>query len=185
MAEIKVDPLKYVEKLPEFNGKPDELHSFLRIVEDIVPLMLTFSAESQKILLNRIKSKLTGKAREAIEINSKASSWDEIKDVLVRNFGERKTATHLFDELRSINFETNAVDFYAAIKRSLRRLNNKYFGDANAKVACDANTNSALQIFVNKIPEPMRSILYAAVIQVPLRRQWISYTKATMLITTQ
>lgn len=158
---LAIDPMRYIEKLPEYGGKLDDLHSFINIVEDVIPFILTYNVASQKILFNRIKAKLVSKARETIEINNHVSSWNEIKEVLINNFGDRKSASQIYDELRSVQFNTNSVDFYNVIKHTLRRLNNKCKEEPNSKTICAANTESALNIFKHKIPEPMRSILFS------------------------
>lgn len=161
---LSIDPLKYLERVPEFNGKFGTLQNFINLIERITPLIIQYDEFSKGILSDIIKSKLTGKAREVIEINNHVHSWDDIKVVLNNNFGDRLSVEQLFDELRSQTFKTNAVDFYNDIKNILRRLNMKTEQDLqndniNLKRYLDANINSALNVFKNKVPEPLKSIL--------------------------
>uniref|UniRef100_A0A1A9WQ36 Uncharacterized protein n=1 Tax=Glossina brevipalpis TaxID=37001 RepID=A0A1A9WQ36_9MUSC len=58
----------------------------LSITERIHPLLQAYDAPSQYLFADLIKSRLKGKATEAIEINCQAQSWVEIKNVLVNNF---------------------------------------------------------------------------------------------------
>lgn len=161
---LSIDPLKYLERVPEFNGKFGTLQNFINLIERITPLIIQYDEFSKGILSDIIKSKLTGKAREVIEINNHVQSWEDIKVVLNNNFGDRLSVEQLFDELRSQTFKTNAVDFYNDIKNILRRLNMKTEQDLqndniNLKRYLDANINSALNVFKNKVPEPLKSIL--------------------------
>lgn len=161
---LSIDPLKYLERVPEFNGKFGTLQNFINLIERITPLIIQYDEFSKGILSDIIKSKLTGKAREVIEINNHVQSWEDIKVVLNNNFGDRLSVEQLFDELRRQTFKTNAVDFYNDIKNILRRLNMKTEQDLqndniNLKRYLDANINSALNVFKNKVPEPLKSIL--------------------------
>ncbi|CAD7001395.1 unnamed protein product, partial [Ceratitis capitata] len=91
---------------------------------------------SQLLFSDIIKSKLKGSARQAIEINCHATSWAEIKTILQNNFGDRRSCEELFDELRSVTFITNTLDFFNDMKTKLHRLNNKLvviLGESEAK----------------------------------------------------
>ncbi|KAI8119383.1 Gamma-aminobutyric acid type B receptor subunit 1 [Lucilia cuprina] len=118
----------------------------------IHPILRTYDELSQLVFSDIIKSRLTGKAQEIIEINTQVQSWDEIKTVLQNNSEKKNHASKL-----------TTVDFYNDIKYRLRRLNNKAAmvlgeGEAANQVAIN-NQRSALHIFKNKMPEPMRTVL--------------------------
>lgn len=161
--QIVLDPLKYLNNIPQFNGNRNDLPTFTRLIDRIHPVLTTYDELSQLLFSDIIKSRLAGKAREIIEINIQAQSWTDIKRVLENNFGEKKSCEELFDELRSVTFNNTTVDFYNDIKYRLRRLNNKSLlvlgeGEAANQVATN-NQRSALHIFKNKMPEPMRTVL--------------------------
>ena len=158
---LSIDPLKFIEQLPNFDGKGEDLFTFLELVEDIIPLLLQYDTSSQNLLLNRIKSKLRGKAREIIEINNHIRTWSEIRSVLVNSFGDKKSSFQIFDELRAVTFNSNSVEMYNQIKNILRRLNNKSKDQPNVEFSVQANNQTALNIFKDKLPEPMRSILFS------------------------
>ncbi|CAD7078647.1 unnamed protein product [Hermetia illucens] len=160
---VVIDPMKYLQKLPEFNGDPKELQTFIDLVDRVHPFLQTFDEASQLLFSDLIKSRLRGRAREAIEINCEAIAWIDIKNVLTNNFGDRKTCEQLYDELRAVTFKTHSADFYNEIKSKLRRLNNKILsilglGDDISEVVAN-NKRSALNIFKSKIPEPMKIVL--------------------------
>lgn len=165
MLTLNIDPLKYLNKLHPFNGDSRELQNFIDLIDRIHPILAKYDDLGQCIFSDIIKSKLVGKAREVAEINAHITSWDDMKTMLINNFGDRLTIEDLFDELRAAKFKTNSVEFYNEIKTILRRLNTKTKTEYQAnnilmQQTITANKESALNIFKNKLPEPMRSILY-------------------------
>lgn len=160
---VTIDPLKYLKSLPEFYGDKKDLYNFLNLVDRIHPVLTQYDTMSQLVFSDLIKSRLQGKAREVIEINFHVQSWTDIKNVLVNNFGEKLSMEELYDRLRSVVFKTTTLDFYNEIKDRLRSLNNKTSmilgSNAGAQQVAANNMKSALNIFKEKIPEPMKTIL--------------------------
>lgn len=161
--QIQLNPIKYLNNLPLYSGSKKDLNTFTKLIDRIHPLLITYDEISQLIFSDIIKSRLIGKAQEIIEINTQARSWQEIKTVLENNFGERKSCEELFDDLRSVTFSNTTLDFFNEIKFRLRLLNNKAAmimgeGEGLNQVALN-NQKSALHIFKNKMPEPMRTVL--------------------------
>lgn len=160
---IVLDPIKYLERLPEFSGDKRDLYNFITLVDRVYPLLRQYDEMSQLVFSDLIKSRLRGKARETIEINFHAQSWTDLKNILMNNFGEKYSVEDLFDRMRAVSFKTNTIEFYNEIKDKLRSLNNKTSmimgGNAGAGQIAVNNMQSALNIFKEKIPEPMRTIL--------------------------
>ncbi|CAD7011465.1 unnamed protein product, partial [Ceratitis capitata] len=160
---ITINPLKYLNQLPEFNGDYRDLQTFVNLIDRVHPLLTAYDLPSQLLFSDIIKGRLTGKARQVIEINCQAQSWTDIKNVLNNNFGDRCSLEELFDRLKSTTFKTNSVEFYNEIKQRLRNLNNKTvlsIGSGPAANECAKNNmKTALNIFKEKVPEPMRTIL--------------------------
>lgn len=160
---IVLDPIKYLERLPEFNGDKRDLYNFITLVDRVYPLLRQYDEMSQLVFSDLIKSRLRGKARETIEINFHAQSWTDVKKILMNNFGEKYSIEDLFDQMRAVSFKTNTIEFYNEIKDKLRNLNNKTSmimgGNTGAGQIATNNMQSALNIFKEKIPEPMRTIL--------------------------
>lgn len=160
---IQLDPIKYLNGLTQFNGNKNDLNTFIKLIDRIQPLLTTYDELSQLVFSDIIKSRTVGKAKEVLEINAHVRSWQEIKTVLENNFGEKKTCEELFDDLRSVTFNSNTIEFYNEIKYRLKLLNNKAAmvvgeGEGLNQVALN-NQRSALHIFKGKMPEPMRTIL--------------------------
>lgn len=160
---ITLDPIRYLERLPEFNGDKRDLYNFITLVDRIHPLLRQYDEMSQLVFSDLIKSRFKGKARETIEINFHAQTWTDMKIILMNNFGEKYSIEDLFDRMRGVTFKTNTIEFYNEIKDKLRSLNNKTCmimgGHAGAGQIARNNMQSALNIFKEKIPEPMRTIL--------------------------
>lgn len=158
---LNLDPIKYLNSLPTYNGNFDNLNNFIELLDRVQPSLNKFENNSQLIFLDIIKSKLIGKAREAIEINNSTNSWEEIKKVLFQYFGDRKSVEELYDNLRGLQFYDNCQNFYDRIKTALRRLNNKTNLDKSiiSSIETKKNCDMALRLFISKIPEPMKGIL--------------------------
>lgn len=160
---VRIDPIKYLSRLPEFNGDYRELQNFTNLVDRVHPILAAYDEPSQLLFSDLIKARLTGRAREIIEINCQAQSWADIRTILNNNFGDRCSLEELFDKLKSTNFTSNSVEFYNEIKQRLRNLNNKTIltiGPGPAANECARNNRrTALNVFKEKIPEPMRTIL--------------------------
>lgn len=160
---VRIDPLKYLDRLPEFSGDCRDLQTFINLIDRVFPILRAYDEPSQYLFSDIIKSRVKGKAREILEINCQAQSWTDIKAILINNFGERLSVEELFDRLKSSTFKTNSVEFYNDIKHRLRSLNNKtiiILGSGPAANECAKNNmRTALNVFKEKIPEPMKTIL--------------------------
>lgn len=155
-----LDPIKYAERIPEFDGSEHGLKPFIDSVELMDTTISKYEEKSQHIIFNIIKNKIIGKAREILEIYNYIHNWADLKIILQNNFSDRRSSYELFDDLRSIKFKNNLTEFYNEIQGKLRKLNIKT--EQEERKSDDKiknNINTALSIFKHKIPEPMKSIL--------------------------
>ena len=163
LNRIEIDPIKYLTNLPFYDGSFVDLYTFIDLIERIGYILETYDEISQRIFLDLIKSKLTGAAKNISDINNHLSRWTELKEVLINNFGDRLSIEQLYDQMRSLKFKVNAKTFYDEIILTLRRLNMKtrtiHQGNDGFNALIIANKRAALEIFKNKLVEPMRSIL--------------------------
>ncbi|XP_059224784.1 uncharacterized protein DDB_G0287625 [Stomoxys calcitrans] len=160
---VRIDPLKYLGNLPEFSGDYRDLQTFINLIDRVHPILRAYDEPSQYLFSDIIKGRLRGKAREIVEINCQAESWNDVKQILINNFGDRHSLEELFDKLKSVTFRSNSVEFYNEIKTGLRSLNNKtitLLGSGPATSECARNNmKTALGIFREKLPEPMKTII--------------------------
>ena len=89
---LDINPLTYLEKIQGFDGRIEDLSTFCTNVDDIIPTLLSYNEQAQRMCINIVKSKLTGKARRAIEIHPHLNNWTDIKAMLETNFGGFQTA---------------------------------------------------------------------------------------------
>lgn len=160
LRHIEIDPVKYAQKLPTFGGRTEDLKTFLDIVEVMVPTLQAYDLESQHIVVNIIKTKLTGRAQLILNINSHINTWQQIKAILISNFSDKKTSFQLLDELKLTRFETNVLDFYNTLQKKLQKFNLK--SELEGRInECENNKRIALEVFKNKVVEPVKSVLFS------------------------
>lgn len=160
LRTITIDPVKYAQKLPLFDGRTENLKSFLDVVDVMVPTLQTYDLESQRIVANIIKTKLTGRAQLIININNHLQTWNEIKYILVSNFSDKKSSFQLLDELKLTKFENSVIDFYNTLQKKLQNLNLKSELEGRRE-DCETNKRIALEIFKHKMIEPVKSVLFS------------------------
>lgn len=89
-----------VKLMPEnFDGDRYKLRSFIKQVDAVFDL----ATEEQKIpLILYVKSKIVGKAREQIDIHCDLTTWDEIAELLINLYQDKKSLDQLLEELSQI-----------------------------------------------------------------------------------
>ena len=160
LRTLDINPLNYLEKLESFDGKKENLHTFCTDVDDILPTLMQYNEQAQKMCINIVKRKLVGNARRAMEIHPHLSSWNDIKAMLQANFGGFATADQLYEQLRASSYRGNTLDFYNHIQKQLAMLNQKSSQEDRSEDVV-RNTQTALNIFITRLPQNMRTILCA------------------------
>lgn len=163
MAEprvLEINVLKYINDRPPFDGKAADLPSFISSIDDVLPLIKQYDANGQRILINTLKTKITGKAKQILDIHGHINDWIGIKNILVQNFSSHRSVIDLYEDLKSIAYKGNVLEFYNEVQYRLSVLNQKCKQE-NRLEDIPLNINSALGVFKGKISEPMKSILFA------------------------
>lgn len=109
--------LDFLTKLipAEFNGDRLKIRSFVKQVDATFEL----AQDNQKnALLLYVKSKITGKAREQIDIHCNLTTWEEISELLLNLYQDKKSLDQLLQELNSIQQGRNesVSDFYQRLE---------------------------------------------------------------------
>lgn len=157
---LTLDPLKYIEKLQPFDGRREDLYTFLTNVDGIIPTLNKYDTASQVMCINILKSKLIGKAKRCMEIHSHLELWSSIKELLITNFGGFESSLQLYDKLRQTTYKGNAIQFYNDIQKNLCELNQKTVQEQRPDEITNNNA-TALSIFKEKLPVHMRTVLFA------------------------
>lgn len=76
---LEVDALRYLERQQPFDGRQEDLPIFIANIEDIIPVLNSYNAAGQTMLINTIKSKLIGRARQVVEIICTLDNMDRNK----------------------------------------------------------------------------------------------------------
>ena len=101
-----------IKLIPDtFDGDRLKIRSFIKQVDAVFEL----ASENQvKALVLFVKSKITGKAREQIDIHCDLTSWEEISDLLLRLYHDKKSIDQLLEELNSTRQyrDENVSTFY-------------------------------------------------------------------------
>lgn len=164
--KLTLDPLKYIERIQPYDGNPEGLKGFIDSVDLIIPTMEQYDAAAHSIFYSLLKTKILGKALTILEINSNIETWTELKIVLNNNFADRRNLYQLIDDLRSCYCKTTILDFFNEIQDRLRKLNIKTGNEYRNQPPVLANTiksnmHLALDTFKNKLPEPVRAVIFA------------------------
>lgn len=113
-TEISLDHL--IRLLPrEFDGDRTKLRSFVKQVDAVFEL----ARPSQKqVLLLFVKNKIEGRARDQIDIHCNLTTWEEISELLLNLFQDKKSLDQLMEDLNSIkqNRNENVSQFYQKLE---------------------------------------------------------------------
>lgn len=117
---ISLDVL--IKLIPEFDGKPDDLHTFIDRVSDAVKLC---NPKQKSIILTFIKAKLKGNAQVPI-LNNDFTSWDQLKRKLIETYSDKKSFAQAQLELQNTRQYANELisAYTQRIETCIRRLIN-------------------------------------------------------------
>ena len=162
--EIMADNLQalkmFVDIIPNFNGNSAQLTKFINLCDDLIS---TFSIPNnttrQKYLIAAISSKLVGQAQTALNNRLEINTWEQIKDLLNKSFGDPRDLECSVQELihLRINFKESLQTFADRVQ-TLRSLIMSKLQSAdmptNQKQGLALSYNLlALNTFVANLPE--------------------------------
>lgn len=162
--------VKYLNVIPEFDGNPVNLTSFISVCDDL--LQTFWDAENvnhinNKLLIHGITSKITGRAKTVLYCNSNAKSWDiDIKPILKQHFGDNRDLPSLNNNLTNIRQrpKETGLQFLDRIQEILLHICN--YIDLNVSILLrDAQKtlfrDIALRVFLTYLNEPLGSRIRA------------------------
>lgn len=159
------NPDSYIKDVPEFDGRREKLEPFIEAIDQIAPAIVALPREAAPYYLQKIKTKLTGKARLVLDLNTEVNNWTQIKTVLINNFGEKRNIFALTDELRNCRFNNDVLGYLNEIRYRLRNLVSKARSEAADLVVLNRDIEHynrlALKVFINGLPETHSTILHA------------------------
>lgn len=151
--------VKAIKEIESFNGNTKDLSTFIQEVEDILPFILKYDNDSQKIIMNKIKSKLIHKAREVMKIYcGETDTWNKIKEILYKHFGGLDSESRLYTKMIELKFKGNAYNFYNEIRAHLSSLIQKC-EQTNSLSLLKVYREKALETFAMGLPNDMRTVI--------------------------
>lgn len=109
------DPIKI---LSLFSGNKKETQAWIEDVEDTLSLFEKHkNTPTYSQIIRAVKSKITGNAKEILIAAGNPSTWDEIKEVLLNAYGDRRDLASHFQSLFYINQGNKTItEYYNIIK---------------------------------------------------------------------
>lgn len=105
-----------IKLIPEkFDGDRYKIRSFVKQVDSVFELA---TPSQQKPLLLFVKSKITGKAREQVDIHCNLTTWDEISELLLNLYQDKKSFDQLLEELNNTkqSHNENVSQYYQRLE---------------------------------------------------------------------
>lgn len=100
---------EYSNCIPDFDGNPNDLNRFISVSDSLINNFIDRANPNnfQNIyLLNSIIAKIKGKAKTVINIQT-CNTWNELKDVLMRNFSDQRDEVCLNRDLVMLRQNSN------------------------------------------------------------------------------
>lgn len=165
---VPVLDMKNLSVIPNFNGSPSKLHRFINVCESLLNHYFDIQNRDNfqnTLLINGILNKLEDRAEEIVAIHG-ANNWDEIKDALLKNFGDQRNENCLNQDLVNLKQKPNETpyQFHEKIIHLLNTICNYIDLHCNAaERQCKRTffTKQALTTFLAGLKEPLGATIRA------------------------
>lgn len=154
--------------IPKYDGNPNQLNRFIESCECILTQYynpVDATCFNNIILLHSILNRLEGKAEEIVNING-VSSWLEMKQVLLKNFGDQRDENCLTRDLVNMKQEQESPqDFYNRCMHTLNTIINYVSLHETDKqiITCKRSffQSQTLKTFLAGLKEPLGTTIRA------------------------
>lgn len=153
--------LECIKNINLLDGSYNQLPDFIKQVENILPTIQEFEASHKNILMDYLKGRIVGKCREALHRQGNPANWEQIKEILKNNFGEKENSNALMDKLKMCRMNDTIEKYYSQITELLSRIQNRNLLFGDNLYSTTALNRIALQIFRENLPEPTRTMIFA------------------------
>lgn len=152
--------------LPSFDGSPVKLHSFLRSIDNLIPIINSVrGTPMHTIWIQAIRTKIVGDADNVLELYGTNLDWDEIKSNLITHYSDRRDEISLTRDLFGITQIGSVEDFYSKISHIVSLLINLLnINEANPQVKTAKNLfyqQMGLKVFLSGLKDPLGPIIRA------------------------
>lgn len=164
MDGLKEVPKTFIEIIPIFDGDVRKLQMFLKKVQYMLD---TFKGDQKQneYLYHIITSRLSIEVAALVAEHNNINTWQELKELLIRNYGDPRTEDSILLELDSlkINKEENYVEFCHRLKKIqsslLLKLNETINEEAVRIAKQEIYKKTALKIFIYNMPVHLMRLL--------------------------
>lgn len=122
------DILKDAHHIHEYRGDHSRaLSSFIREVEMILSLLPPTTTAGAYVFRRVILNKIQGGALHVVRtIENSEPSWDDIKRILIRNFGVKESYNQLYQEAFMLSNNNNITEYFKSLRSIMCKVNEKY-----------------------------------------------------------
>lgn len=110
------DPIK---NLATFSGNKKETHAWLEDAENTLALFNAYTNQPiYSQLVRAVKNKIIGDAKEILIAAGNPNNWDQIKEIILNSYGDRRDLTSHIQSLFYINQgKRTLTEFYNQVKK--------------------------------------------------------------------
>jgi hypothetical protein len=163
MADDRINSLKIaLTVIPDYDGNANQLHRFITTCETVLTQYFDVAQPNHfnnQVLLHSVLNKLKGKAEEVVTING-VFSWNEIKQVLIKNFADQRDENCLNRDLINMRQDNETTqEFYNRCMHMLSTIINYvnlHEQDENKKI-CKREffSSQTLKTFLSGLKDPL------------------------------
>lgn len=153
---------RLVQVGPKLSSEYD-LSSFINYYDNIFALPMADAVKNLTVVV--VKTLITGRCRFIIDSNPQATTWNDIKELLINNLCDSRSLNQLTDKLLTLRNSGSVLDFYYKIQDLRSKINFKFKADNPTATQeqivnyAESIERIALEQFKEKIDEPLKSIL--------------------------
>lgn len=112
---VTPDPIK---NIPNFNGNRKETLAWIEDTQQTLDLFEEYEDEpTYKQIMRVVRSKIIGEAREVLIVSGNPKEWEDIKEILLNSFGDKRDITSHIQSLFFIKQgKLPLIEYYHKLK---------------------------------------------------------------------
>ena len=155
-----------IRDLPSFDGNPIKLFTFLRAIDNLMPLLQSAqNTPVYNIWLQAIRGKIQGEADNVLELYGTNLDWNEIKGNLITHYSDRRDEVCLGRDMYKLEQTTTVEDFYGKVSHIISLLVNLInLNTSNELVKAEKirlYQDMGLKVFLGGLKDPLGPIIRA------------------------
>lgn len=151
-----------VRDLPDFNGNPRDLSSWILDAEDVLELFQDMKTSFQyHLLIKTIRRKIKGEANDALITSNTPTDWESIKEVLKLYYADKRDLMTLDNQLKSLgrSKQESIESYYSRVRELVTLISSAISMDdqwkGHEQVLLRLYNQIALDTFVRGLGDPL------------------------------